>query len=525
MADEKFILAHDVGTSGNKGSIVSVNGKIMGTAREPYEVTFPQPGWAEQDPREWWEAVCKTSQEVIVSTGIDSHEIVGVSFTGQVPCCVPVDKEGNPLRNAISWFDTRSRDIARKTFGGAINISGYGLGRILKWLRITGGAPSLTGIDFPTQLLWIREAEPAIYERTHKFLTVKAFLLYQTTGKFTMTYDDGNLTWFMDTRRKKMCWSDSLLADLHVPKEKLPDLVKCTDIVGPLTSTACERMGLQEGTPVIGGAGDTLGCAVGSGAVREKEGHVCIGTSDWVTCHVDKRLVSPSTATGSICSAHPSKYITIAEQQTAGGSLEWAQKQLYHAQTLITEEGTQNVFEIFDKLVASCEPGAHGLHFLPWMYGERVPIDDAHVRGGWANLSLRHTREDIIRSIFEGVALNIRWALWAVESLIKKPFPYLKFGGGGAKSDPWCQILADVTQRPIWRVAEPQYVGSRGAALMAAFGLGYIKNFDDISDMVEIEKKFDPNSDLAGLYNKKFDEFKAYYASTKKWYRSLRNEK
>src|SRR5271157_484274 len=520
MSENKYILAHDVGTSGNKAAIVDMTGNILGSARATYEVIFPQPGWAEQDPRDWWAAICKTSQEVLASTGVSPSDISGVCLSGQMAGCVPVDEQGNSTRNAICWLDSRSRDIARRLAKGIVNVSGYGLGKALKWLSITGGAWSLAGKDFTSQAIWVREIEPAVFDKTAKFLSVKGYLIYHATGKFVTTYDDGNLTWFMDTRKGQMCWADKLLAVFQFPKEKLPDLIKCTDVVGPLTATAAEEMGLQEGTPVIGGGGDIITATVGSGAVREKEGHIYIGTSDWVTCHITKRTVSASTGTGSICSAHPTKYIVAAEQEVAGASLEWAQSQLYHAQTLMTEEGTQNLFEIFDKLVATAEPGAHGLLFLPWMFGERVPIDNPNVRGGLVNLSLNHTREDIIRAIFEGVALNIKWAVWAVETkLTKKLFPYLKFGGGGAKSDTWCQVLADVTQRPIWRVTDPQSVGTRGAALIASFALGHIKNFEDIADMVAIDKEFAPRPEYANLYNEKFEQFKAYYAATKEWYK------
>lgn len=522
MTGESYILAHDVGTSGNKAAIVTPTGEVIGSARAPYDVIFPKPGWAEQNPRDWWEAICKTTREVLASTKINPSAIVGVCLTGQMAGVVPVDKEGNPTRNAISWLDTRSKSVAKRIGSGGITIGGYSIGRIIKWLHITGGGPSLAGKDFTTQTIWIREEEPAVWDKTAKFLSVKGYLIYQGTGKFIMTHDDGNITWFMDTRKNKMCWSDSLLDEIKFPHEKLPDLIKCTDIAGPLTAKAAQEMGLPEGIPVIGGGGDIITATVGAGAVREKEGHIYIGTSDWITTHVEKRRVSPTTSVGSICSAHPNKYIAVAEQEVAGAALEWAQSQLYHAELLKQQEKTTNLYEIFDKLVAQAEPGANGLFFLPWMYGERSPIDNANIRGGLVNLSLNHHREHIIRAIFEGIALNIRWGMWAVETKIaRQPFEYLKFGGGGAKSDIWCQILADVTERPIWRMKDPQSVGTRGAGLIASYALGFIKDFESIADIVPVDQKFTPRAEFADLYDKMFGNFKAYYKANKEWYKTV----
>ncbi len=520
MSKECYILAHDVGTSGNKAAIVTPMGDVVGTARSTYEVFFPKAGWAEQNPRDWWEAICKTTREVLATSKVSPSAIAGICLTGQMAGCVPVDKDGNPTRNAISWLDTRSKSVAKRIGSGGLTIGGYNIGKIIKWLHITGGGPSLAGKDFTTQALWIREEEPAVWKNTAKFLSVKGYLIFQSTGKFVITHDDANLTWFMDTRKNRMCWSESLLTALKFPQEKLPNLIKCTDIVGPLTAKAAQAMGMREGIPVIGGGGDIITATVGSGAVREMEGHIYIGTSDWVTVHVEKRRVSPTTATGSICSAHPNKYIAIAEQEVAGAALEWAQNQLYHAELLKREEKTTNLYEIFDKLVAQSEPGAMGLYFLPWMFGERVPLDNPTIRGGLVNLSLTHHREHIIRAVFEGIALNIRWALWAVENKITKhPFEYLKFGGGGAKSDIWCQILADVTQRPIWRMKDPQSVGARGAALIASFALGFIKDYERIADIVPVDQKFAPRPEFADLYDRMFANFKAYYKANKEWYK------
>lgn len=515
--ETRYILAHDVGTSGNKAVIVTTAGEVVGQAGASYDVLFPQPGWAEQDPRWWWDAVCESTRAVMTQTGVTPGSIVGVSFSGQMGGTVPVDARGEPTMNALIWLDTRSEPQAKAMTRGLFKIAGYGLRRVLRWLRVTNGAPNLSGKDYTSQVIWVKERAPGVWARTHKFLAVKGYLLLRATGRFVMTQDSANLTWCMDTRTRE--WSDNILAMIGLPRAKLPTLVSCTDVVGTLTPEAAEQLGLAPETPVVGGAGDIVVATIGAGAVREAEFHLYIGTSDWVTAHVSEQCLDTHAATGTIHSAHPDRFLIIAEQETAGACLEWAQNQLYHKELLLREEGSENIYDVFDRLVEQCAPGADGVLFTPWMFGERAPYDDHTLRAGLVNLSLEHRREHVVRAIFEGIALNIRTALEVVEGLAGRPAEYVRFAGGGAKSATWCQILADVLQRPIHQVQDPQEAGARGAALVAAHALGHLPDFDAISDIVPVTARFAPDPGLAALYDAKFAQFTEYHARMKKWFR------
>ncbi|MBW1916330.1 MAG: xylulose kinase, partial [Deltaproteobacteria bacterium] len=270
------------------------------------------------------------------------------------------------------------------------------------------------------------------------------------------------------------------------------------------------------------GAGDLSAAALGSGAIEDGEFHICIGTSGWVASHVCKRKIDIPHYTGCIGSSYPQKYyLAMAHQETAGVCLEWLKNNvLYHQEQLKKESKVEEIYEILDQLAEEAGPGAEGLMFTPWMFGERCPLDDEHVRAGLFNVSLNHSREHLIRAVFEGVAFNTRWAMEVLEKLYSK-VEKLNIIGGGAKSDIWCQIIADITNRDIHRVATPQQAGAKGVALLASMTLGYIDSFPDIKKYIKIDHIFYPNPDNRQLYDRLFKEFKNIYKQNKKWYKRM----
>jgi len=231
-----------------------------------------------------------------------------------------------------------------------------------------------------------------------------------------------------------------------------------------------------------------------------------------VATHLDDRAVSPFAATGTLCAAEPGKYILIATQETAGASMEWMRKKIL---------GGDLDYDALNRLVAECEPGAGGVFFFPWLMGERVPVDDASLRGGFVNLSLDHDRGHLLRAVFEGVAFNNRWALGVVEKLLGGPVPSIRITGGGAQSAVWCQIMADVLGKPVERVANPQFCGVRGAALIALRALGEIDGLDACSDLVEVTDRFEPQPETQALYARRYQSFLDYYKRNRAWFREL----
>ena len=301
--------------------------------------------------------------------------------------------------------------------------------------------------------------------------------------------------------------------------DQLSEIKTSASIVGPLTEEAARKTNLNPGTPIINGAGDLSAAALGSGAIEEGELHVCVGTSGWVAGHYAKRKVDIPHYTGCVGSAWPEKYyLGMAHQETAGICLEWLKnKVLYHQEQLKKEGHVDEVYEILDQLAAGVEPGAEGLMFTPWMYGERCPIDDDHVRAGLFNIGLNHAREHIIRAVFEGIGFNLRWAMETLENLYSK-VGELRIIGGGAKSDVWCQIISDITNRTIQRVKDPQMAGAKGVALLASMTLGYIESYIEIKKYIKVDRAFTPLPENRNLYDGLFKEYKNIYFQNRKWY-------
>ncbi|MFX0096821.1 MAG: FGGY-family carbohydrate kinase [Candidatus Hodarchaeota archaeon] len=510
---KKYVLAHDVGTSSNKAVLVGLDTSIKGTETADYCVDYSEGGCAEQTPSDWWNSVTTTTKDLLRKTRIKSSDIIGLVFSTQMAGIIPVDGEGDPLMSCMTWLDTRASEQARKIWKGLIKISGYNIFTLYKFLRITGGAPGHTGKDPICKMLWLKDNEPDIYSKTFKFLDCRDYLLYKTTGKFVTSRDHANITWLMDTREDRLCWSDSILRKYGIEKEKLPEIKKATDIAGKITRSAATELGLDDGLPVIVGAGDMSSAAIGSGAALENQIHAYVGTSSWVACHVSERKKDIRHYIGSICSANPDMYLCVAEQETAGACLEWIKENIFR-------ESMKDVYDMFSSMAVDVEPGSKGVIFTPWMFGERAPLDDATVRGGFHNLSLEHSRGHIVRSVFEGVAFNMKWALHYLEKLTKKA-EAINMIGGGAISNTWCQIFADVLDRPIKQMQNPKEAGAKGAAIIAAVALGLRERLEDAANLIKPNKIFKPNPENVKIYERIFEEFKNIYRSNKQIYRRL----
>lgn len=509
---QRNILAVDVGTSEVKAALVSHDGVVRDCASSPTVVLHPEPTWAEQDPNGWWYAICAATRQLWKSSEYRPEDVTGLVFSCQMFGVLPVDVDGKPLTNAMIWLDTRSREQAAAITSGFPKVYGYGLWKLLKWLLITNGAPNRAGRDTISKFVWLRDERPDVWARTDKLLDVKDYLLLRATGRSVTTEDLASGGWLYRTKKGQLGWSESILKMVDLSTDRLPTVVRSTEVVGELLEEAAADLGLPPGVPVIAGAGDVPSCAIGSGAVRDGEVHLSLGTSSWLAAHLDDRTVNPFAATGTLCAAEHGKYLLIATQETAGASLEWARKKVI---------GDDLDHDQINRLVDDCEPGAGGVFFFPWLMGERVPVDDFSIRGGFANLGLDHDRSHMFRAIFEGVAFNTAWAMQVVEKLLHEPVPSMRIVGGGAKSDTWCQIMADLHDRPVNRVANPQFSGVRGAALIALRALGEISSLEETGHLVEITDTFEPRPQVTALYRERFDAYLQYYKHTNGWFKRL----
>lgn len=517
MSDQ-LVLGYDFGTSAVKAALFNRDGTLLGHSSETYPLILPEQGWAEQRPEDWWQSMIKATQSLLLQTKVESSSICAIGICAQMCGMVPVNKQGVALHNALIWLDARSAPIALKITSGIIKVSGYGISKLLRWLWLTNGAPNLAGKDPISKMLWIKEQRNEIWGETHKLLDVKDYLIYRLSEKFVTTQDCGHTTWLMDTRPKKRCWSSSLAASVGIDSEKLPALAYGIDVVGQLTKLASDELGLRPNIPIVGGAGDVGAYAIGSGQVKDGAVHIHCGTGGWIAAHLNRRAVDIFTSVGTVCAPEPGRYLLIAVQETAGASVDWAVKNL-----AVLDDGKPD-YAAFDDLAIQSPAGASGLFFFPWMFGERVPVDDDKIRGGFLNMSLEHGRPDLARAVLEGVALNTRWALGPVEKITGSK-GNIRLMGGGAVSDLWCQIFADVLQRPIEQVFQPEFGGCRGAAMTAAVGAGWFENLEAATIMVKVKKTFEPDKNLAELYDEKFGAFVKNYQSIHGWYKTVGTKK
>ncbi|MHA2397910.1 MAG: xylulokinase [Promethearchaeota archaeon] len=537
MSDQsKYILAIDHGTGGPKAALVSTRGDVIDWAFQETPILASKGGIVEQKPDDWWNAIKYTVKKVVDGGRVRVDDIIGICNTSQWSGTVPVDKDGIPLMNCIIWMDTRGAKYIENFNKGLIRVSGYNVRKILSLIKRTAGGPTHHGKDSIAHILMIKNELPDIYEKTYKFLEPQDYVNLKLTGKFAASFASMTLHWITDARDlNNIHYSKKLLKMFKVDGKKFPsDLKNSTDILGPINKEVANELGLNKNTQVVMGAPDTHTATIGSGAVGDYEGHIYIGTSDWIFTHIPYKKTDIGLNLGSIPSAIPGRYIVGNEQQLAGGSLSYLRDNiLYHKDELLREEAVTDVYKIFDRIVENVPAGSNNLIFTPWLIGERSPIDDPTIRGGLYNISYEMSREHIIRAIFEGVAYNVKWLHMGIEDFIRNwvvkergipknsvIMPELNIIGGGAQSDIWCQIFADVLDRQIQQVRDPIQSNARGAAYVAAVGLGYLK-WDEIQQCCEISNVFTPNPENRTIYDKLFKEFVNIYKIMSKTYKRL----
>jgi xylulokinase len=519
---EMLILAIDLGTSGPKVALVDTRGRIERLAIEETDLTLLGREGAEQDPGDWWAAIGRGCRRLFV----DGPDLVGrigaVSCTSQWSGTVPVDREGRHLANAIIWMDSRGAPYAKRITHGPLRVEGYAVDRLLTWIRLTGGVPDHAGKDSIAHILYLKHQHPELYAATHKFLEPKDYLNLRLTGKCAASFDSITLHWVTDNRDiNAIDYDERLLRLAGLDRDQLPDLKAAVDVLGPVTETAAAELGIPAGIPVVMGTPDLQSAALGSGAIADYEGHLYIGTSSWLSCHVPFKKTDVFHKIASLPSAIPGRYFVTNEQETAGACLAFLRDAIFcREDALSAAPAPVGVFPTFDILAAEVPPGSDGVIFTPWLNGERAPVDDRLVRGGFHNLSLNHHRGHLLRAVMEGVAFNTRWLLKYVERFTGRPFGPINAVGGGANSALWCQIMADVLDRPIRQMADPVGANARGAAMLASVALGGA-TFEAVAQSTAVAETWLPDPARQQVYDKMYGAFIDLYKRNRRIYHRL----
>jgi xylulokinase len=518
----EHVLTIDLGTSGPKVALFTMDGTYVDGDFTPVELKLIPDGGAEQSPDAWWRGIVAAAQRTMARGAVRPDDVVAVAVTSQWSGTVPIDRDGEPLHDAVIWMDSRGADDVKRAAGGLVRVQGYDPRKLRNWIKLTGGAPALSGKDPIAHVLWLQRTQPALARATWKYLEPKDWLNLKLTGRCAATFDSIVLHWITDNRDlARIDYDDGLLRLFGVDRAQFPDLVAATSVLGPLQNSVAEDLGVPAGIPVVGGTPDLQSAAIGSGAVHDFEGHVYVGTSSWLTCHVPFKKTDLFHGVASLPSPLPGKYYVADEQEVAGATLNWLRDNvLFPGDALRAAPAPDDFYPLLDDVAGTAPTGSNGVIFTPWLNGERTPVDDHRLRGGWHNLSLQTNRADLVRAVLEGVAYNSRWLLEVVEKFTGKPFPSLTFIGGGAQSRLWCRVMADVLDRPIRQVEHPIRANARGAAALAALALDRA-TLDDIARSVRTVETFSPDPGARPAYDELYREFRAIHKQTKGIYARL----
>ncbi len=511
----RLFLGIDLGTSSCKVALTDAQGGVLGSEARSYPLSVKPDGGVEQDPEDWWKAVGAASLTLLEHSSIDRKRIRAIGATGQWSGTVAVGSDGQVLRPAVLWMDTRGEPFVRALTSGFPSVSGYRLDKLYTWLKRTGGAPAHSGKDSLAHILYLKGREPDVYRATRFFLEPKDYLNYRLTGTFSASWDNVVVTWVTDNRDPAAVrYDDRLFRLASLDPSKFPPLRSAIHRLGPTTSAAMANLGLSVPAEVVAGAGDMQASLIGTGCTRPSQFHLYLGTSSWLTTHVREKRTDVRHNIAALPSAIPGSYLVVATQESAGSSLAHVRELLYGP------EEQAPAFEVLSDLASQAAPAEGHLLYAPWLYGERAPVEDRHLRGAFFNLALGTHRPQLLRAVMEGVAYNTRWILGPVEKMARARAEPIRVAGGGARSPLWCQILADVLQRSVEIVEDPAYATARGAALLGAVGIG-AASFDQIPNSVRTVRRCVPSTASVQIYDRMYASYLRFHRSNARLYHEL----
>jgi xylulokinase len=492
-----YILAHDLGTTGDKATLFSADGMLVGSSFSSYPTLYPKPGWAEQEPEQYWQAFCRSSRQLLEKTRIPPQEIAAVAFSGQMMAALPVDREGRALRNSIIWADLRATAQAA-SLGKRIDPDLV--------YRVSGHR--LSASYSAAKIMWIRENEPDVYKRTHKFVHAKDYISCRLTGALATDYSDASGMNLLDIIGLR--WSAEVLEAAEIDPGKLPDIVESTEVIGKITAEGAAASGLLSGTPVVIGGGDGACATCGAGVVSENQAYIYLGTSTWMAVASTKPILDPAKRTFTFCHFLRGLYFSAGTMQAGGGSYQWLRNTLGDAEVRAAGQAGIDAYDILNLKAEQAPCGSGGLLFLPYLMGERSPLWNPQARACFIGLTMVHTKKHIIRSVLEGVALNMRMIYEAFQEQGVKSAK-IRLIGGGARSRLWRSIFADVLETPTARLNFIEEATSVGAAIAGGVGVGLLSSIREADRLVQ-EKEVTPCDPATfPVYRRNYEAFRASY--------------
>ena len=523
MQRQRHVLAIDLGTSGPKAAVVDATGHTPGTARASVD-TLTQPGGiAEQDPHQIWDAVKSAAVQALAVSGVRRDDIVAVICSSQYSSIIPVDRDGQPTSNLVLWQDHRGTKKDLRRLPAFPRHADNPLDK-LRWLRVHGIPPIADGLSM-AHMRHLKFSRPDVYERSAWLLEPMDYVTMRLTGRATANQASAFMYLMTDNRRLDITdYDPHLVAASLIDREKLPPLVPMDTIVGTLLPHVAEELGLSPSTRVVTALNDTQAGGVGAGAFAGTHAAVSVGSTSVMITHVDFKRTDVFNSIVSMPSPVPDTYFVMAENGMAGAALERFLTNIVYGSDHFSDAAAHDRYEALQRVAGEVPPGSDGLMFLPWLAGSMAPSEDGQMRGGFLNISTRTTRGDMARAVLEGVSQNLRWVRGPVEKFAKRTFSHYSIYGGGARSDLWCQIMADVLGTPVHQLDNCDYTVSIGSGLLAFERLGDL-GFDDISGLVRTRRVFDPDPRNTATYDALHEQFVKAFKATKPIYRALNANK
>ncbi len=472
----EYVLGIDVGTGGTRAVVVDESGHILASATEPHEpFASPRIGWAEQHPEDWWRAAGIAVPKVLAEGNLRGNQISCVGLSGQMHGAVMLDSKGEVVRPALIWCDVRTEEQCQE-----LN-QRIGSARLIQ-LTCNPALPNFT----LTKLLWVQENEPDNWKRVRCVMLPKDYIRFRMTGERATDMADASGTLMLDVAHRR--WSSEILQIVEIDASMLPALHESPEVCGNISSAGAAATGLAEGTPVVAGAGDQAAGATGMGIVRPGSVSATIGTSGVVFAATDCPAIDPRGRLHTFCHAVPGRWHVMGVTQAAGLSLRWFRDRFLCGQT----KNSRDPYEQLIDEAASVAPGSDGLLWAPYLMGERTPHLDPNARAALLGLTASHTRAHVARAILEGVAFSLQ-DTFSIFREMRVPVNSIRLGGGGARSQLWRQIQADVYGREVERV-EAEEGAAYGAAILAGVGARIWPSVEAASDaVVKVRDRLAPN--------------------------------
>ena len=493
----KYIIAHDLGTSGNKATLFSTEGQLIRNTTYAYDVHYFNDCWAEQNPEDWWIAVCQTTKTLLAN--INKEDVIAVSFSAHMMGCLPVDQTGKALRPAIIWADGRATKEAAQV---AAQISPQ------DFFHICGHR--LSANYTLSKIMWLMNNEPQIYQQTYKFLQAKDYIVHRLCGKMMTDYSDASGTNMFDLNT--FTWSQRILSISGIDPQKLPTLAPSTTIAGNVLPSVSAECGLSASTQVVLGGGDGMCASVGAGSIKEGKTYSCLGTSAWIATASRKPIYDEQMILCNWAHVVPGYIVSLGTMQSAGASFSWAKNTLCAYESWQAKELGQSVYNCINERIEVSPAGSNGILFLPYLMGERSPRWNPNAKGCFIGLKITNTHADLMRSVIEGIGYNLRVIL---EALIENgiQIPYIDLVGGIARGNIQRKIFSDIWERPVRTLNFLEEAGSIGAAVIAGVGVGVFESFEEVSRFIHVTDIIEPDQSNTKIYNRYYSIFNQTYTS------------